>query len=751
MLKYLLVLIKRIALASLTILFIFYSCKPNTAETHRKDQMNSLSMRAIIDSIYQNVNPQFALYDNDRRAELLANQLRKSQNPSLVFNFAKEKLNAGDTKDAIAIIENILQNNPSIREVNERTRMIHQFLGICYLRLAEQNNCLNYHSPESCIVPLKKGGIHIEKEPASRARKIYEDLLHLRPSDYESRWLLNIAYMALGEYPSNVPDSIYIPLSKSSEFDDFPNIAGDLGIDVNGLSGSVIADDFTNDGYLDILASSWGSRGTIKLFVNKGDQGFVDQTAKFGLDSVYGGLNVKQADFNNDGWMDFIILRGAWKPGLAWGVPPNSLMKNNGDGSFSDVTIESGLYSSRPTQSSIWFDYDLDGHIDLFIANETTKSSRQSFPCELFQNQGDGTFVNVAKKLGVDYVGYFKGVVSGDVNNDGRPDLFLSNLSGNNILLQNQYREGELYFKDITESAGVNKPLAAFPAWFFDYNQDGFEDIYVATFDSTAYKDQSGQFAASILGSAVTCEPNALYENQGDGTFMNVTEDQLGSHAISTMGCNYGDLTNSGFPDFYLGTGAPDYRAIVPNRLFVNNEGEGFREATFATHTGHIQKGHGIAFADFNHDGSQEIYAVMGGAFSGDLFHNALYKTPPSEMSWLKLKLVGKTANRAAIGAKIQIHGKRSCGEPMHRYRTVSSGASFGGNPTEVHLGLGDMHIIDSLVIKWPNTNFSTDKFFDLSLNKRYRIAEDEIIERFPIQPYVYPKNGNMHDHGHSM
>lgn len=731
--------------------FCLFSCNSNSDNGPLESNTGTIEMTRIIDSIYENMNPVFAMYDNQKRAEFLAQKLRESQNPRLVFDFAKEKLNAGETKDAIAIIENILQNNPTLREVTPQSQIIHEFLGICYLRMAEQNNCLHYHSAESCIVPLKGGGIHTEKEPAEKARDIYLSLNQLRPDDREIQWLLNIAFMALGQYPDEVPADLFVPVPSFSDFTTFSNIGGHLGVDVNDLSGSVIADDFTNNGYLDLMVSSWGRYGSIKLFVNEGEDGFKNRTLEYGLDSVYGGLNIKQADFNNDGWMDFIILRGAWKPGLEWGVPPNSLMKNNGDGTFSDVTIPSGIYSRKPTQSAVWVDYNLDGHIDLFIANETTKSSKQSFPCELFENQGDGTFVDVAGQLKVDRVGYFKGVVSGDINNDGRPELFLSNLDGKNVLLENTLSNGKVVLRDITSEAGVELPNAAFPAWFFDYNQDGFEDLYVATFDSTAFKNQSGEFAASMVGGKIVCEPNYLYENQGDGTFKNVAPDMFDFQALSTMGCNVGDISNSGYPDFYLGTGAPDYRAIVPNRLFVNDEGKKFRDATFATHTGHIQKGHGIAFADFNQSGSQDIYAVMGGAFSGDVFHNAFYENTQAKGRWVKLKLEGTVSNRAAIGAKVQVYGQDIEGNHMTRFRFTSTGASFGGNPTEIHMGLGAMQSIDSVVVFWPSKGRTKTRYHKLEVNNRFILVEDGEIREAKLPAFSYPKTEMPHHHEHPM
>lgn len=708
-------------------------------------------MNVIIDSVFENMHPSFAIYDNKRRAEFLAEKLREGQSMGLVFDFAIQKLNAGDTGDAIAVIENVLQNNPRLNEVTTRTKNIHEFLGLCYLRLAEQNNCLKYHSPEACIVPLRGGGIHVEKEPATKALEIFSDLYALEAKD-QTKWLMNIAYMALGKYPDDVPSNILVSLpSKREDYSTFPNIAMGLGVDENDLSGGVIADDFNNDGYLDILVSSWGRYGSVKLFINEGPDGFVDRTIEADLDSVYGGLNLKQSDFNNDGWIDFIVLRGAWKPGLEFGIPPNSLFRNNGDGSFTDVTITSGIYSRRPTQSAAWLDYNLDGHIDLFIANETTNSSSQSFPCEFYENQGDGTFVNVASDLNVDYVGYFKGVASGDINNDGRPDLFLSNLDGSNVLLENRSAADTAFFKDVSARAGIQTPNEAFPAWFFDYNQDGNEDIYVATYDSTAVSNQSGEFVSSMTGGITLCEPNALYENQGDGTFIDVSDKLFNYSALSTMGSNYGDINNSGFPDFYLGTGAPDFRAIVPNRLFFNQSGSKFEDVTFATHTGHIQKGHGVAFADFNNNGKQDIYAVLGGAYSGDVFHNVFYENAQASGNWIKFKLIGKKSNRAGLGAKLKVVGSSSAGEKLIRYATVSSGSSFGGNPTEVHLGLDNMENIEIVEVRWPHVHASVDTFSNLAINSRYIVVEGNSIKESERYSFSYPLRSNEHNHEHPM
>ena len=168
--------------------------------------------------------------------------------------------------------------------------------------------------------------------------------------------------MTLGQYPDRVPKKYRLPsgfFEKGVDFPVFKDIASDVGVSVSSASGGTCVDDFSNDGYLDIIASSWGFEDQIRYFVNDGKGSFVDKTKESGLEGVTGGLNLKHADFNNDGNLDFIILRGAWLSEN--GKIPNSLFQNNGDGTFSDVTIESGLYSLKPTQTAVWADFNVDG------------------------------------------------------------------------------------------------------------------------------------------------------------------------------------------------------------------------------------------------------------------------------------------------------------------------------------------------------------------------------------------------------
>ena len=240
-------------------------------------------------------------------------------------------------------------------------------LGVAYLRLAETQNCCALNTPESCIVPMHGGALHTKKEGSRGAIREFTKVANATPKGSElrlgSRWLLNLAYMTLGEYPDRVPADLRLPPSmfvSDEEFPRFQNIAKRVGLDDFTLSGGTIADDFDNDGDLDLMVSSWDTSVQTRYHRNNGDGTFTDRTKEAGLLGMLGGLNLIQADFNNDGLLDFLILRGAWMEDD--GRHPNSLLKNLGGGRFIDVTFEAGLGAVHyPTQAAGWADYEVRG------------------------------------------------------------------------------------------------------------------------------------------------------------------------------------------------------------------------------------------------------------------------------------------------------------------------------------------------------------------------------------------------------
>ena len=207
--------------------------------------------------------------------------------------------------------------------------------------------------------------------------------------------------MTIGGYPVDVPPLFLVPPSVFQSpitFPYFTNVAPPLGLNTFNMCGGVVVDDFDGDNYLDIFTTTWDTAESARWFRNNRDGTFVDRTVEAGLAGIHGGLNAVSADYDNDGHLDVLILRGAWLGSS--GQHPNSLLRNRGDGTFTDVTFESGLGDVYyPTQTAAWADYDSDGDLDLYIGNEDTPDI--TAPCQLFRNNGDGTFVDVADEAGV--------------------------------------------------------------------------------------------------------------------------------------------------------------------------------------------------------------------------------------------------------------------------------------------------------------------------------------------------------------
>jgi hypothetical protein len=431
-------------------------------------------------------------------------------------------------------------------------------------------------------------------------------------------------------------------------------------------------------------------------------------------------LNLLQADYDNDGHRDILVLRGAWMG--REGRHPNSLLRNRGDGTFADVTVEAGLLSFHPTQTAVWADFDLDGWLDLFVGNESGQDG--THPCELFRNQGDGTFRDVALDWGVAHVGFVKGVAAGDYDNDGRPDLYLSCFGEPNILLRNAGGKEPgafIRFEDVTGRAGVAEPVDSFPTWFFDADNDGWEDLWVAS-----YSDQASM--AKVAADYLDLPDNPgtrprLYRNNGDGTFTDITAASRLDRVLVVMGCNFGDLDNDGWLDLYLGTGDPVLTSLMPNRMFRNAEGKFFQDVTTSGGFGHAQKGHGVAFGDLDQDGDQDVFARMGGAYEGDAFQCALFENPGHGNQWVTLELRGKSSNRDAIGARISLAVREEEGSRII-HATVSSGGSFGASSLRQEIGLGRATAIESLRVQWPNATGTSQVFTNVPLGAAVLIVE---------------------------
>jgi FG-GAP-like repeat/ASPIC and UnbV len=583
------------------------------------------------------------------------------------------------------------------------------FQGVAAMRRGENENCIDCRGESSCILPISPAAVHTIPTGSRRAIEHFTEYLSQFPDDLEVRWLLNLAHMTLGEHPGKVDPKYVISLDRftQSEFDigKFRDIGHLLGVNRFNQAGGSIMDDFDNDGLLDIAVTSFDPTASMAYYRNKGDGTFENRSEEAGVTDQLGGLVCYQTDYNNDGRLDVFIPRGAWLP---CAIRP-SLLRNDGGGKFTDVTKEAGMLEPVNSNAACWADYDNDGWLDVFIGCE-----RQ--PNLLYHNRGNGTFEEVSARAGLREnreLQYCKGTTWVDLDNDGYPDLFLNNLAGAGELYRNN-RDGT--FINVTSQMGIDGPNRGFSCWTWDYDNDGWLDIF-----ATCYNRTLEDIVKGLLGTPHSLYSNRLFRNLGGKGFENKTKDAGLDLVFATMGSNYADFDNDGWLDMYLGTGEPSFATLVPNRMFKNVAGSRFSEITGTAGTGHLQKGHGVACGDWDRDGDVDVFIETGGAVNGDRYHDVLFQNPGQGNHWLTVKLIGKKTNRAAIGARIKVI--TSGEKPLTVHRHVSSGSSFGANPLQQTIGLAQSKQVAVLEIHWP-TSGTTQIFRDIPVNQAIEVTE---------------------------
>ena len=610
----------------------------------------------------------------------------------------------GQMSDAIAHFEQAREI--AVTGVPAAIPQLEEALGILHLHRSTAANGVQDKPGDRCLLSPKGLAAWADTRDAQRAIEYFSTYLGRHPEELEVRWLLNLAYMATGGYPAAVPPALRIPpesFASSEDVGRFADVAPQAGLDLVGSAGGVIVDDFDGDGRYELVTSNSNGCGPMHYFRRDASGRFVNLAATNGLAAQLGGLNIMQADYNNDGCLDILSLRGAWM------IPERkSLLRNNCDGTFTDVTETSGL--ARPatsTQAAVWTDVNNDGFVDLFVGNENRAA-------QLFLNKRDGTFEDVAARAGVDRPGYTKGVSAADVDNDGWPELYMSNFGGANALFYNNH-DGT--FTDVTQQAGVPGPGKGFATWFFDYDNDGWSDVFAASYFTSV--EESARTYLKLPNNATTLK---LYKNSRDGGFLDVTRQAGLDKVYMPMGSNFGDIDNDGFLDIYLGTGNPSYGSLTPSVLLRNRNGQSFVDVTSSSGTGELHKGHGVAFADMDNDGDDDIVFDVGGATPGDAHALRLFQNPGHGNDWIDVKLVGVKTNRAAIGARIHVkvaHADRR--RSIHR--TVGSGGSFGSSPLRQHIGLGKAAGPVDIEIWWP-TSDTRQRFTAVPHNQAIVITE---------------------------
>ncbi len=680
---------------------------------------------------------------------LLKQKLNVRDEVTVRMELGNEQLRSGFSAEAVDNLEILLKLVEAHASEVPRTVLLqtHKELALAYLRLGEQENCIGLHNSFSCVFPLRGEARHTKTRGAEGAIREYTKVLEMDPGSDLAIWLMNIAYQQLGRYPQDVPKKwLAAPNLFSSEYDIgyFPEVGALAGVNAFARSGGAIVEDFDGDGLLDILISSSTPLDHMHFFHNNGDGTFTDRTKEAGLWDELGGLNLSLTDYNNDGHPDVLVLRGAWWG--SFGEYPMSLLRNNGDGTFDDVTEEAGLLTAGPTQAAAWADYDGDGWLDLFVGHESGEHFSNyalaggDHPCLLFHNNHDRTFSLVtapgadkhsegktpdaALKPGAN-LGYVKGAAWGDYNNDGRPDLYLSTMFGPSFLFRNDGPKdpkhpetGEWKWTEVTEEAGLGGDRYTFPTWFFDYDNDGWLDLFAGGYSTSSMEDV-GKFE---LGKPNKASVSHLWHNNHDGTFTEMPRALGLDRAITTMAANFGDLDNDGWLDVYLTGGEPSYECLVPKRMFRNDHGKYFQDVTTSGGFGNLQKGHGVAFADIENTGNEDIFQKLGGAYPGDGYYSVLYHNPGHGNHWITLALEGVKTNRAAYGARIKVTIEEG-GKTRSIYRAVGSVSSFGGNPMRQHIGVGQATVVKDIEIWWPVSG-ERQHFRNVAIDSAYHVKE---------------------------
>ena len=409
--------------------------------------------------------------------------------------------------------------------------------------------------------------------------------------------------------------------------------------------------DYDNDGDLDIYITNYGSN---VLYDNRGDGTFADVTEYAQVGDERFSTGCAFLDYDGDGYLDLYVANYVdfkhflqttpnrsymWK-GLRVHFGPrgmkgsgDSLYRNQGDGTFADVTVEARVVDQDKLYGMgvIGGDYDRDGDVDIYVANDTG-------PNFLYQNQGDGTFADVGWMIGAAYgesgeAQGCMGIAYGDYDNDLYQDILVTNFwEQTNTLYHNDHGA---FFSDLSFDAGVGKESFQFLAWgteFFDYDNDGDRDIFVANGHLFPQLDRAN------LGTSYA-QTNQLFENLGDGTFVEVSQ--------------------------------------------LSGEGLGIKKVS-----------RGASFGDYDDDGDLDIF-VLNINDRPTLLHN----DGGNENNWLMVKTIGTESNRDGIGARIEVR----CGEVAQSAEIRSGASYLSHNDLRAHFGLGQTESIDSLVVRWPS------------------------------------------------
>ena len=515
----------------------------------------------------------------------------------------------------------------------------------------------------------------------------------------------------------------------------------DFGDFMTGAGVAIL--DYNNDGLEDMYAT--GGVQTDALYRNNGDGTFTDVIASTGLVPVLDSfvtVGVVAGDIDNDGDRDLYVTTKSYAQNLnVWS--PNLLFENNGDGTFTNITSSSGMVNDLGYSTSATLgDYNLDGYLDIYVLNfigvpiynvvdsntfQWTTTSRPGSSNQLYLNNGNNTFTDVAATLGVDDGGCGWATAFSDYDNDHDVDIVVANDFGTktepNDLYENQYPTNSFVSKGA--ASGTDIKINAMGVAAGDINEDGYLDYYIT--DMT---------------------DNFLFQNNGDGTFTDITDAaevadsgwvENGFYYISVgWGANFFDYDLDTYLDLFVCNGSivPMVPATTidtfynPNTLYRNIGNATFQDRSVDQGVNDPHRGRGSAVFDYDQDGDLDLVVAnqvhFPGYGGGTNPHLMLYRNDhQNDGNWVHIKLQGAIANYDGIGAKVYV---KFNGRTL--MREIDGGSShLSQNSTIAHFGLGSATDIDTIMVVWPGGK--TQYMLDTTANNIITILENTVPDGF--------------------
>jgi len=545
---------------------------------------------------------------------------------------------------------------------------------------------------ESWDATFYAGSMYFRYYQFGQAVPLLEQALKLHPDPFSRLWLAIALTRGGGESASARQQEVFAfgEHVGGGSVADFPfqNIAEQLGIRRGGLVGAMSFLDVNNDDYLDILNNS--AYGMPELRVMEPGRGYVqvhDATLEDAHNTPPGSL---AADFDNDGWTDIYMTQAAW-----FSAGPNRMLRNLEGNGWEDVSLQGDQSLSHQNSCGVsTLDYNHDGLLDLVVTGTAGGT------LHLLQNMGDFIFEDVTDAAGIKgFTHTAVGLAVGDVNGDGWDDIFVNGYTDPDPAAVNQLyiNQGDGTFSEEAKTRGdLMQAHMGFGSWMFDYDNDGDFDILASVYASSPAEAVEGFSTKAPHKDGY--QPSALYKNDGEGNFELVSE-AAGFVPANIMGAHYVDFELDGDLDVVLGSGSHPLPTMQPVFFYRNDGNDQFTNITPMYEPEYYGKFHGMAFADYDHDGDPDFYVNNGGVLLSDRFRDLFLENTTTGKRWVHIKLVGTDSNRDGVGTKVSVRvGERT----LHQQRIAGQGFSSTTSPVLI-FGLDEAEVTGEVTLRWPS------------------------------------------------